>query len=175
MKNPRSISTNLTGELDPDNSFAQAHRKGSRVIHGCAVLPALLCLSLFVAAEVHAQDEEFSIQFATVGGGGSAGSSDEFSLNASVGQWEAGTSSSDEFSTKGGFWNIVAALQPPILTIVSAGSGQVTISWTPGFDFVLQETSSLAQPAWTDSPSAGTNDVTISITDSVKFYRLRSR
>jgi hypothetical protein len=175
MKTRRLIPASLTGELNPDNSFAQARRKGSRVLAGCAVLPALFCLSLFVAANVHAQDEEFSIQFATVGGGGSAGSSEEFSLNAGVGQWEAGTSSSDEFSTEGGFWNIVAALQPPILTIVPAGPGQVTIFWTPELDYVLQETSSLSQPGWTDSPSGGTNYVTISITDSVKFYRLRSR
>jgi hypothetical protein len=66
-------------------------------------------------------------------------------------------------------------LQPPTLTIVSAGPGQVSICWTPALDFVLQETSSLFQPVWTDSATAGTNNVNITITDSVKFYRLRGR
>ena len=81
--------------------------------------------------------------------------------------------SGDEFSTEGGFWSIAAVLQPPTLTIVSAGPDHVIISWVPATDFILQEASSLAPANWTDSPSGGTNSVTVAISSGVKFFRLR--
>jgi hypothetical protein len=157
MNYPPSITTSLRGVKTLCQRFG--------------VLKALLCLSLLLAANVHAEDE-FSLDFVTIGSGGGTEAGGEFSLDASVGQWEAGASSNDEFSTEGGFWSIVAALQPPTLTIVSAGPSQVTISWTPNPDFILQETSSLSQPNWTNSPSGETNSVTLIITENLKFYRL---
>ena len=139
------------------------------------VARALLCLSLFLAGNGRAQDEDFSIQFETIGGGGDAGSNEEFSLSAGIASIEAGPSSNDEFSAEGGFWSIVAAVRPPTLTILSPGPGLVMISWSPNTDYVLQESSSLGPANWVDSPSEGTNFVTIAITGDVKFYRLRSR
>ena len=138
----------------------------------CGLLNMLLGLSLLQAGHVHAQDDEFSLDIVSVGGGGVTGESGEFSLMASVGSWEAGATSSDEFSTEGGFWSIAAVLQPPILTIVPAGPGQVTISWTPAADYVLQETSSLSPANWTNSPSGGTNAVNLAIVEDRKYYRL---
>lgn len=156
----------------PSKTITIRLRNPTTLNRRCGVAKALLCLPFLLAgAAVHAEDE-FSLDFVTVGSGGGTEGSEEFSLDASVGQWEAGTSSSDEFSTEGGFWSIVAALQPPTLTIVPAGPGQVTISWTPTTDFVLQETSSLSQPNWTNSPSGETNSITLMITENMKFYRL---
>ena len=136
------------------------------------MVKTLLCLTLLLVANVYAQDDEFSIEFVTIGGGGGIGESKEFSLVGSVGQWETGTSSSDEFSAEVGFWSIAAVLQPPALMIVPADPGQVTISWTPASDFVLQETSNLSPANWTNSPSRETNSVTLTITGAMKFYRL---
>lgn len=157
MKNQPSINTQL--------------REAQTLCQKSGVAKAFLCLLFLIVANVHAEDE-FSLDFVTVGSSGGTDAGGEFSLDASVGQWEAETSSSDEFSTECGFWSIVAALQPPTLTINPAGPGQVTISWTPTTDFVLQETSSLSQPNWTNSPSGETNSVTLTITEDIKFYRL---
>jgi hypothetical protein len=61
----------------------------------------------------------------------------------------------------------------PKLTIDSAASGHVSISWTsPSVGFVLQENLSLAPDSWTNSLSGATNPVVLPVTLPKKFYRL---
>ena len=59
-----------------------------------------------------------------------------------------GTSTGGVDSVIGGFWTLPVAVQTtnaPVITIVPAGAGQATISWTPNTPgFVLQETLSLS-------------------------------
>ena len=62
---------------------------------------------------------------------------------------------------------------PPLLTIIPAGIGQATISWTPATPgFVLQESPALAPVNWSNSASAAQNPVTVSASNMTKFYRL---
>jgi hypothetical protein len=63
----------------------------------------------------------------------------------------------------------------PKLSIVSAGAGQVTISWAPAApDWTLQETTSLTPASWVDSSTGSVNPTTIPIGGTtMKFYRLR--
>lgn len=62
---------------------------------------------------------------------------------------------------------------PPGLAIVPAGPAQVQVSWTPDPPgWILQETWSLDAPNWTNSPSGGTNPITVPVTLPTKFYRL---
>jgi sugar lactone lactonase YvrE len=62
----------------------------------------------------------------------------------------------------------------PRLTATPAAPGYATISWTPDTPgFVLQETLTLAPPAWTNSPSGATNPVVVPAVLPTKFYRLR--
>jgi hypothetical protein len=61
----------------------------------------------------------------------------------------------------------------PVLQAVRAGAGAATISWAPDSPgFVLQESAGLATPAWNNSPSGGTNPITVPASLPAKFYRL---
>ena len=61
----------------------------------------------------------------------------------------------------------------PKLTINSAETGHVTLSWTsPAPGFVLQESLSLSPASWTNSPSGATNPVVLPTTLPKYFYRL---
>jgi hypothetical protein len=63
---------------------------------------------------------------------------------------------------------------PPTLSITPASPGFVTISWTPatGTDWIWQERLSVDAGRWTNSPSGGTNPVTVPATLPARFYRL---
>jgi hypothetical protein len=61
----------------------------------------------------------------------------------------------------------------PTLTIVAAGPGSATVSWTPATPgFMLQVSDTLAPPAWANAPSGAANPVTIPSTLPTRFYRL---
>jgi hypothetical protein len=61
----------------------------------------------------------------------------------------------------------------PTLTIIPAGAGQATISWTPNTTgYVLQESTTLLPASWVDSSSSSNNPATVFTTGSAKFYRL---
>ena len=91
MKYPLSIAASFGNRTVPDNSSVRGCRCGPGFLVNPAV-PALICIFLALGTDLNAQDDdEFNIEFAAVGSGGSsAGGSEEFSLNAGVGQWEAG-------------------------------------------------------------------------------------
>jgi len=61
---------------------------------------------------------------------------------------------------------------PPVLTIESAGAGQVRIVWVSEPGYMLQERSSLSPTNWVNSPSGFTNPAIVPATPPMKFYRL---
>jgi hypothetical protein len=82
-----------------------------------------------------------------------------------------------QYSVTGGFWALPQAVQvigAPTLTIISAGTGQAQISWTPatGTDWVLQQTAVLSPANWTNSPSGFTNPIVVPVALPTEFYRL---
>ena len=62
----------------------------------------------------------------------------------------------------------------PTLSIAPAALGLATISWSPTNSpgFVLQYAESLAPTNWLTAPSGATNPVTVSTTNTARFYRL---
>jgi hypothetical protein len=136
----------------------------------------LLIFPLALAGSVRAQD--YSIDWFTIDGGGGTSAGGVYSLSGIIGQPDGGGPfTGGQYSIIGGFWALLpTALQvggAPTLTIVSAGPGQATISWSPSTPgFVLQQTALLSPPNWTNSPSGATNSVTIPVNLPIRFYRL---
>jgi hypothetical protein len=100
-----------------------------------------------------------------------------YSVTGTIGQPDATTvtMTGGPFALDGGFWTVFAVqtLGAPKLTIVPAGPGLATISWTPGTPgFVLQHSPSLSPTNWANSPSGATNPITVPATFSNSFFRL---
>ena len=139
------------------------------------ILNRLLCvllLSLCFGARA-----QFFIDWHNVAGGGGTSRNAQYALTGTIGQPDAATPMTNEqFSVMGGFWVVPEATQSegsPMLSIMSAVAGYVTISWTPNTtSYNLQEASSLALADWTNSPSRSTNPVTLPTSATAKFFRL---
>jgi hypothetical protein len=135
----------------------------------------LISLLLFSAALGRAQN--YSIDWYKVSGGGGTSTGSVYSVSGTIGQPDAGPAMTNgQFTVTGGFWALPTAVQTlgsPTLSIARAAPGSATISWTPDTPgFVLQESLHLAPANWTNSPSGGTNPVTVPVTLPTKFYRL---
>ena len=133
---------------------------------------ALLCALRMIA------QSSYSINWHTIAGGGGTSTGAVYSVSGTIGQPAAGGPlTNGQYSVTGGFWVLPTAVQvtgAPVLTIVPAGPGQATISWTPATPgFVLQETWSLAPANWTNSLSGPGNPIVVPATSPMKFYRLK--
>jgi hypothetical protein len=120
---------------------------------------------------------QYAIDSHTIDGGGGTSTNGQYSITGTIGQPDAGgPMTNGQYSVIGGFWALPAAVQTPgapWLTIVAAGAGQATISWTPApTDWVLQENLNLATTNWVNSVSGATNPVVVPATSPQKFYRL---
>lgn len=123
----------------------------------------------------HAQT--FFIDWHTIDGGSGTSTGGVYSVSGTIGQPDANQQpmAGGSYSLVGGFWSLFAVQTPgaPWLTIVPAGPGQATVSWTPPTPgFALQESASLTTPNWTNSPSGSTNPITVPTVGVMKFYRL---
>jgi hypothetical protein len=137
---------------------------------------ACCCLALLFGASAHSQS--YSVGWFKTAGGGGTSTNGQFSLSGTIGQHDAGqTTTNSQFSVTGGFWVLPQAVQTegaPTLTITPAGPGYATISWTPNSSgYVLQESWSLSDANWTNSPSGPTNPVTLPTGTPAKYFRLR--
>lgn len=120
---------------------------------------------------------QYAITWSTIDGGGGASTGGVYSVRGTIGQPDAGGAMSNGlYSVTGGFWALPTAIQTvgaPTLTIAPATPGHATISWSPNTPgYVLQETVSLAPTNWINSASGASNPITLSATNSAKFYRL---
>lgn len=102
-------------------------------------LPGILTLaSLFIAVTDSAAALE--IPWSTIDGGGATSSGGTFAISGTIGQPDAGVSTSGNFSVQGGFWNEFTAgtESTPRLSIVKSGAN-VLISWPrPATGFLLE-------------------------------------
>ena len=63
--------------------------------------------------------------------------------------------------------------ESPKLSIMLSAPGQATVSWDPdGPGWILQETTDLHPPGWTNSPSGSTNPVVVPASAPVEFFRV---
>ena len=141
---------------------------------------AVLFGALTCSSALHAQD--FSIDWFTMAGGGGNSSSVDFELISTIGQSSVGAMSGAVYALDGGFWSMVAALQPgepPLLRITLAIPNSVTISWpASAAGWVLQHSSTLDTSSnWTEVgapvvPNGADNTVTQAVNSGNRFYRL---
>ena len=122
--------------------------------------------------------QSYSIDWYKLAGGGGTSTNGPFVLTGTIGQHDAGPAmTNSQFSLVGGFWVLPQAVQvpgAPTLTISRGSSGFATISWaTNALGYALQETWSLRPANWTNSTSGSTNPITLPITGTAKFFRLR--
>jgi hypothetical protein len=125
---------------------------------------------------------DFTIDWFAVASGGGNSSGEEFALMSTIGQPIAGGTSGGDYALEGGFWSMVAVLQPgepPLLRITLAVPNSVTLSWpAPAFGWVLQHSSTLdASSNWSDVGApvvliGEDNTVTQTVSAGVRFYRL---
>jgi hypothetical protein len=132
------------------------------------------CLMFLLASSALAQT--YSINWATIDGGGGTSTGGVYQVSGTIGQPDAGpTMSGGNFSITGGFWSLLSAVQTPgapTLAIQAAAPGNATISWVPNTSgYVLQEAWSLSPGIWTNSLTGATNPVTVPAV-GVKFFRL---
>lgn len=133
---------------------------------------------LLAAALATAVAQSYSLNWATIDGGGGTSTGGVFAVRGTIGQPEAGgPMTGGSFAVTGGFWALPIAVQTPgapTLTIARVNASQVRISWAPNTPgFVLQETATLTPPNWVNSPSGAANPVTVASSPNAKFYRLR--
>jgi hypothetical protein len=119
---------------------------------------------------------QYAIEWHTIDGGGGASTGGIYSVSGTIGQPDANEAAitGGALVLNGGFWaSAVQTPGAPYLSIVTAGLGQATISWTPAEPgWILQEKASLTAPSWTNSPSMTTNPVVVPATLPAVFYRL---
>lgn len=120
---------------------------------------------------------QYSIDWFTIDGGGGTSTGGVFSVSGTIGQPDAGgPMTNGQYSVTGGFWALPSAIQvigAPTLTIVAAGPGQATVSWTPSTPgYILQETWVLSPANWTNSISGAANPIVVPAVVPTKFYRL---
>lgn len=144
----------------------------------------LLFLGLFGLANARAQS---AIDWFTIDAGGILASSTNYLVNNTLGQAEAGVSSSANYQIVGGFW----ALQgmgpstglpiPPVLHVEFASATQVRVWWqSPSTGFGLQSNIAPTLPlGWASYPGAVSDDgtrrsVLFPINSAPLFFRLRS-
>lgn len=136
-------------------------------------------LAGMLVATAHAQT---SLSWLTLDSGGGTSSSADYRASYTVGQPDAFQLASRSYGMTGGFWTVSGLTQPtapPELHITRAGLN-VTISWaSPSTGYVLEENSSLSNPAgWSDvgtSPSddGATKSVALPVASQPRYFRLR--
>lgn len=137
----------------------------------------LLCITLSASARAQSAIDWLSLDAA-----GAATASANYIIDYTLGQPDAATLTSLNYTIVGGFWalqNLGPASGLPELHITYLSPGNVTLSWpSPSTGYVLQENTNLSNPGgWTDVVGAvGDNGTIKSITRSapgtIRCYRL---
>jgi hypothetical protein len=113
---------------------------------------------------------QHALDWFTLDGGGGTSTGGVYAVTGSIGQPDAGGMNGGQFTLSGGFWP--GLIVPPPSLFIQVSGDSVVIAWSPvTLDFELEETADLAGAVWTAAPAG--NPVTISITGTAKFYRLR--
>jgi len=139
------------------------------------VLPLLMvfCLPAFA---------QYSIDWSTVDGGGGTSTGGVYAITGTIGQPDAGSMSSGNFTLQGGFWGIIAAVQTPgapTLSIFRTTTNTVAVTWpSPSTGWNLQQnTNSVSSLNWSNVTSGITDDgatktLIVNLPTGNRFYRL---
>jgi hypothetical protein len=143
-------------------------------------LTKLICFISFMALSCGLA-QQFSVDWHKIAGGGGISTGGVFQVRGTIGQHDAGaTSSGGSYSLTGGFW-AAEALQTsgaPVLTITLTATNTAMIYWSsPSTGFSLQVNSSLSATNWI-TPSERVQDngaikfIIVNLPSGNHFYRL---
>jgi len=141
----------------------------------------LFCF-LLSASSFWAWGQSYSIDWATIDGGGGASTGGVYTVTGTIGQPDAGTMSGGTYTLSGGFWGMVASVQTegaPYLSVVRSNN-TVVVSWPlPATGWLLHATTNMVtgDSLWTEiPPSYQTNGPNLQFSEPLpagnKFYRL---
>jgi hypothetical protein len=134
-------------------------------------------LAMTLAWVATARAQPYSVDWYTIDAGGGTSQGGAFTLTGTIGQPDASpvTLSGGDYTLQGGFWpGIVVAStgEAPTLYLQLSGAN-VVISWSPATPgFALEQTDSLAAPAWSTAPP-GNPTPPIPVAGASRFYRLK--
>ena len=136
-----------------------------------------ILVAVFTAVTAAAQN--LAINWHTIDGGGGESRGGQYTIQATIGQPDAGTMSGGDYFLAGGFWHTFATeiAPPPLLRINRVGPNAV-IAWpNPSTGFELQESPMLSGMWITVSEVpivvGDEKQVTVSATIGGRFYRLQ--
>lgn len=165
--------------IPEDVEIQLAQHPCRRIRHQALIL--ILALLALLAAAPKSLAQSYATKYYTIGGGGGTSTGSVYTVTGTAGQHDAvGHQSGEGFSLMSGFWSVAAALSSdkgPKLRIVPKGRS-VMIAWPdPSTGFQLQQSSSLAAPAWSDIRTAPVvvgkeKQVTVLLQPGHQFFRL---
>lgn len=120
---------------------------------------------------------QYAVDWHKIAGGGGTSTGGVYTVSGTIGQPDAGGPlTNGQYAVTGGFWALPTAVQTPgapTLSIVPAGPGQATVSWSPNLPgWTLQENLDLRTANWVNAPSGTNNPATVPATLPKKYYRL---
>ena len=126
------------------------------------------------------QAQNYSIDWATIDGGGGTSTGGVYSVSGTIGQPDTGKMIGGNFTIDGGFWGFAAVQTPgaPMLQIRLTTTNTVAVFWpSPAAGYILQQNTNAADTNWltvgTPPADDGTNKIVI-INPPIgnRFYRL---
>jgi hypothetical protein len=138
------------------------------------ILPSVFCLQ--------ANAQSYSIDWATIDGGGGTSSNGQYVVSGTIGQPDANQQpmTGGNYSLTGGFWSLFAVQTPgaPTLAIFLTGTNTAMVYWpSPSTGFGLQQNTNLITTNWI-TPSETINDngtsrfIIVNPPTGNRFYRL---
>jgi hypothetical protein len=137
----------------------------------------ILLLGLSIASA-----QTYSIDWSTVDGGGGISTGGVYAVSGTIGQPDGGAMSSGDFTLQGGFWGVIAGVQPPeapLLSIAPTSTNTVEVFWpSPSAGWTLQQnTNGVSSVNWSNVTATiqydGTTKTLIANPPtSNRFYRL---
>ena len=126
--------------------------------------------------------QNYSIGWSTIDGGGGTSTGGVYAISGTIGQPDAGRMNGGNYSVDGGFWGLIAAVQPPgspALAIARTSTNTIAVSWpSPSAGFVLQvNTNGINTVNWSNVVTAPLDDgslrtVIVNPPTGNRFYRL---
>jgi hypothetical protein len=129
-----------------------------------------------------AHGQNYTVDWATIDGGGGTSTGGVYSVTGTIGQPDAGRLSGGNYSIEGGFWGIIAVVQmpgSPLLSVSLTTTNTVLVSWPyPSTGFSLQQNGVLGTTNWV---TVATNSflhvgeewqLTVQPSAGDRFYRL---
>jgi hypothetical protein len=139
--------------------------------------------ALLLAAAGVTSAQNYSLDWFSVDGGGGTSTGGVYTVTGTIGQPDAGTTlKGGNYSLEGGFWGLIAAIQPPgppSLTIGWTATNAVIICWpSPSTGWTLLQNTNVNTTNWSGVPTTPSDDgntksVTVAPPAGKRFYRLK--